>query len=310
MPYFRHQPAREAPLTPLPLFTDAVVRAQDWYEPDNMVHVTPRYLAGSENGEIDTVLRAIPEAYGWHTRPAVDGPAEYFTPFASPCERIRMGFRNDHDDPWQIVARSDAYSGGMADWQMAFGWHTPPEMVAAALDEVATVLEESNGANENRAFVRGGSGLGAMYPFALQGWSETVTARSFTLASPDRLVTARLALIAPPLHRDGPWRDPFLKVTCESGDRATSWTARFTANVPLPVLHAFASAVASPEPLLRNADGLPERLTAVPVAAGRRAAAATGASPTLVAAGGPKTVLSAPPPSSLTTAAPRPAPHR
>ncbi|MFD7730453.1 DUF317 domain-containing protein [Kitasatospora phosalacinea] len=240
---------------------------------------------------------------------------EYFTPFASPCERVRMGFRNDHDDPWQIVARSDAYSGGLADWQMAFGWHTPPEMVAAALDEVAAVLEESDGNDENRAFVRGGSGLGAMYPFALQGWSETVTARSFTLTSPDRLVTARLALIAPSLHRDGPWRDPFLKITCESGDPATSWIARFTANVPLPVLHAFASAVASPEPLLRNADGLPEqtrdRLTAVPVAAGGRAEAATGASPALIAAGdGPRTVLSTPPPNTLSPAAPRPAPHR
>ncbi|GAA2092174.1 hypothetical protein GCM10009759_17620 [Kitasatospora saccharophila] len=281
-----------------------------------MLHVTPRYLAGAENGEIDTVLGAIPEAYGWHTRPAVNGPAEYFTPFASPCERVRMGFRNDYDDvPWQIVARSDPYSGGLADWQMTFGWHTPPEIVAAALDEVAAAVEESRGSNEKHAFVRGGSGLGALYPFALRGWSETITARACTLTSPDRLVTARLSLAEPPLHKDGPWRDPFLKVACATGEQSTSWSARFTANVPQRVLNAFTTAVASPEPLLRNADGLTEgmkaQLTTVPVAAAGRAEAATGTSPALIAAGEvPRTVLSTPPPTTLNTAAPRPVPHR
>ncbi|GLW58157.1 hypothetical protein Kpho01_61680 [Kitasatospora phosalacinea] len=83
------------------------------------------------------------------------------------------------------------------------------------------------------------------------------------------------------------------------------------------MLLAFTSAVASPEPLLRNSGGLTEqvkaRLTAVPVATATsgRAEAAAGASPALAAAGsGPKSILSAPAPSTVGPAAPHPVPHR
>ncbi|MGA5704499.1 DUF317 domain-containing protein [Peterkaempfera bronchialis] len=285
------------------------MHTQDWYDADHMVNVTPRHLAGAEHG-IDTVLQAIPKTYGWYTHPRLSR-GECFTPFVSPCERIRVGFRNDYDDPWQIVARSDPYSGGLADWQIAFGWQTPPELVAAALDEVAAALAE----DDERAFTRSGSGLRALFPFAQQDWSETVTAALYTFTSPDGLATARLRLTDPPMHQDGPWHNPYLTVSCTTGEWETSWSARFTANTPLRILMAFTTAVASPEPLLRNSTFLGEemkaRLTVTPLAPAPalRAAAAAGASPALTAAGpAAKAVASgprrAPPPPRIPTLSP------
>ncbi|MEY9949538.1 DUF317 domain-containing protein [Kitasatospora sp. GAS1066B] len=277
------------------------MHTQDWYDADHMVHVTPRHLAGAEHG-IDTVLQAIPKAYGWYTHSSEDRD---FTAFASPCERIRLGFRNEYDDPWQLVARSDAYSGGLADWQIAFGWQTPPELVAAALDEVAAALAE----DDERAFTCGGSGLRVLFPFAQQDWTETVTASTCTFTSPDGLATARLRLTDPPLHQDGPWHSPYLLVSCTTGESLTSWEARFTANTPLRILTAFTAAAASPEPLLRNSTYLGQemtaRLTVTPLAPApvRRAAAAAGASPALAAAGpAAKVIVSGPPLSTVPSA--------
>ncbi|MGW4692427.1 DUF317 domain-containing protein [Kitasatospora cineracea] len=269
-----------------------------------MVHVAPRHLAGAEHG-IDTILEAIPEAYGWYTHPTPRSTGECFTPFVSPCERIRLGFRNDFDDPWQVVARSDPYSGGLADWHITFSWQTPPELVAAALDEVAAALAQ----DDERVFTRGGSGLRVLFPFAQQDWSETVTASRYTFTSPDGFATARLRLTEPPPHQDGPWHSPYLHVSCNTADSQTSWDARFTANTPVRILTAFTTAAASPEPLLRNSTYLGEamkaRLTVEPLSPApvRRAAAAAGASPALAAAGpGAKAVVSGPFPSVSPTA--------
>ena len=287
------------------------MHTQEWYDPDHMVGVTPRHLAGAKHG-IDTVLEAIPRVYGWHTHPR-PSRGERFTPFVSPCERIRLGFRNDYDDPWQLIARSDPYSGGLADWQLAFSWQTPPELVAAALDEVTAALTE----DDDHAFRRGGSGLRALFPLAHHDWSETATPDLYTFTSPDRLATARLRLTDPPLHQDGPWDSPYLSVSCTTGDWETSWSARFTANTPLRILIAFTTAVVSPEPLLRNSVELSEvmksRLTVTPIVpmSVRRATAAAGASPALAAAGpAAKAVASGPPLSAVPSPAANTLSHR
>ncbi|MFJ7278326.1 DUF317 domain-containing protein [Kitasatospora sp. NPDC098663] len=270
-----------------------------------MVGVTPRHLAGAEHG-IHTVLEAIPKVYGWYTHPGSD-VSESFTPFVSPCERIRLDFRTDYDDPWQLVARSDPYSGGLADWQISQSWQTPPELVAATLDEVAAALAQ----DDERAFARGGSGLRALFPFAQQNWSETVTATRYTFTSPDGLATARLRLTDPPLHEDGPWHSPYLVVSCKTDDSLTSWDARFTANTPLRILVAFTTAAASPEPLLRNNTYLSEATRAratvtplAPVPAPR--ATAAGASPALEAAGPAVKIVTN---GSLLSFTPHPAPR-
>ncbi|MFK0121166.1 DUF317 domain-containing protein [Streptomyces sp. NPDC090994] len=194
-------------------------------QPEQHYLIEPRALAGG--GDVRHVF-AFLLASGWQDIAKKGGPVAV----RSPDRTVRVSY-DPYAQPggWTIHS---AAQGQQAPWQAVLGPQTPVEIVAALTDS----LVQPRSAHAPDAWA----------PLAGQRWKTGFDDRHFTATSPDGAAW---------LHfRQGQTGD----AVWWSGARdqqGNGWSAQFTATIPLHLVAAFATALASPEPVMRPRGRVP-----------------------------------------------------
>ncbi|MFE6979274.1 DUF317 domain-containing protein [Streptomyces sp. NPDC057682] len=187
--------------------------------------VRPRALAGG--GDIRHVSEYL-GASGWRDRSRTGGPLF----MESPDRTVRVAY-----DPyilpggWTVHGRAE---GAGAEWSAHLGRQTPVEIVAGLTD----ALTRPRSAHAPNVWA----------PLAEQGWSTGVEGPDHTAASPGGTAWMQF--------RHGP-DGAAMWWTGARDTQGNSWTAHFTPTTPLHLVQAFATELASPDPVMRPRGRVP-----------------------------------------------------
>ncbi|GAA4781901.1 DUF317 domain-containing protein [Streptomyces ziwulingensis] len=187
--------------------------------------VEPRGLAGG--GDIRHVSAYL-HACGWRNKSKRDGPLV----LVSPDRKIHVGY-DPQGSPggWTIHQEASAHQG---QWTAFLGKQTPVEIVAGLTD---TLLDP-----------RSAHAPSVWAPLQEQQWKTGWAAGQFTARSPDGTGWVQY-------HEDEPGQALWW---AGAGDQqGNGWTATFTTATPLHVVQAFATALASPVPVMRPRGRVP-----------------------------------------------------
>ncbi|MEU4113280.1 DUF317 domain-containing protein [Kitasatospora sp. NPDC028055] len=251
------------------------------HDPDTETLVRPRYLAGP--GDREAVDTAFAPLRGSRWRVTALGPYLTEVIATSPCHRVRVGYRPDRDQAWQVAASLDPFAGPA--WRGGFSRATPPEIVEAFLGQLADSLQYDAVSATTGTFVSlEGTLADANEAHSEAGWPTVCADGRWLTTSGDGEVE----------YEVGPLVDPAVELASEvqsgftwrvaSGDPGVGWTAGFSSCTPLHLIAAVNGAIADSGPLVRTSDDLPQWVVARALAEqaeiDRREAEARAALPT------------------------------
>jgi hypothetical protein len=238
-------------------------------DPDRVVEVLPRYLAG--RGSYDpTTVWPFPANQGW----TVHAPPLGQRIATSPCQRVRCG--NNEGRRTVLEVRRDPFAAPA--WEAAFDWETPVELLA---DFHAQLLRSYGHADQPlESFLADHARPAQAYlPLLAAGWNHEISTGGWqTFTSPDGLATLRHHY-APGLDKKA---DAWTMFVGEHG--LPLWAATFTAAAPVHLVAAFTASVTATAPLIRTAGQVPtdpRPLHRLPVQLSDRPAAAVPLVPRL-----------------------------
>ncbi|WUH90337.1 DUF317 domain-containing protein [Streptomyces sp. NBC_00433] len=211
-------------------------------DPDRVVEVLPRYLAGRGTCDLATVW-PFPADQGW----TVHAPHLGQRIATSSCQRVRCG--NNEGRPWVVEARRDPFAAPA--WGVTFAWDTPTELLAAFHAQLLRSYGSADRPLES-FLVDHAHPVQAYLPLLITGWKHEISTSGWqTFTSPDGLATVR--------HRYAPETDEKADAwTVFVGERGLSlWSATFTAATPVHLLAAFTTSVVAKAPLIRNLSQVP-----------------------------------------------------
>nr|BEK67526.1 hypothetical protein KPHV_47530 [Kitasatospora purpeofusca] len=227
------------------------------HDPDVETLVRPRYLAGP--GDREAVDAAFEPLRGWR----VVALGRYLTEVVatSPCHRVRVGYRPDQEQAWQVAASLDLFAAPA--WRGGFSRATPPEIVQAFLGALSDSLHFDEVDDSTGTFVSlEGTLADANEALSERGWPTLCTDGRWLTISGDGEVD----------YEVGPLVDPAVELASDvqSGftwrispnDPEVGWTAGFSSCTPLHLIAAVNGAVADRSPLVRSSDCLPQRVAA------------------------------------------------
>ncbi|GGR03578.1 DUF317 domain-containing protein [Kitasatospora griseola] len=249
------------------------------HDPDVETLVRPRYLAGPGDREaVDAVFEPL---RGW--RVVALGPYLTEVVATSPCHRVRVGYRPDREQSWQVTAALDPFA--VPTWRGGFSRATPPEIVGAFLGALSDSLQYDAVSDTTGTFVSlEGTLADANEAHSEAGWPTVCADGRWLTTSDDGEVE----------YEVGPLVDPAVEMASDvqsgftwrvaSGDPDVGWTAGFSSCTPLHLIAAVNGAVADSSPLVRTSDDLPQRVVVRALAeqaeVDRREAEARAALPT------------------------------
>ncbi|MEU6234669.1 DUF317 domain-containing protein [Kitasatospora sp. NPDC047058] len=251
------------------------------HDPDVETLVRPRYLAGPGDREsIDTAFAPL-RGSGWR----VTDLGRYLTEViaTSPCHRIRVGYRPDQEQAWQVTAALDPFT--IPAWRGGFSRATPPEIIEAFLGQLADSLHFDVVNASTGTFVSfEGTLADAKEALSEAGWPTSSTDGHWLTRSGDGEVEYDVSPLLDPavelaadVQRGFTWR-------VASGDPDVGWSAGFSSCTPLHLIAAVNGAVTHSGPVVRASDNLPQWVVARALAeqaeVDRRAAEARTALPT------------------------------
>ncbi|MFD7957123.1 DUF317 domain-containing protein [Streptomyces ardesiacus] len=89
------------------------------FAPNDLVLISPRYLAGGGMNKINDVIGPLVHLFAW---PYEHNPRTGRIDIASPCGSVFLGFAPDRPDGvWWTIAHHEPY------WQIEFSRQTPSE---------------------------------------------------------------------------------------------------------------------------------------------------------------------------------------
>ncbi|MFE2722768.1 DUF317 domain-containing protein [Kitasatospora sp. NPDC059327] len=227
------------------------------HDPDVETLVRPRYLAGP--GDREAVDAAFEPLRGWR----VVALGRYLTEVVatSPCHRVRVGYRPDEEQAWQVIAALDPFADPA--WRGGFSQATPPEIVRAFLGQLADSLHYDEVDDTTGTFVSlEGTLADANEALSEAGWPTTGTNGHWLTTSGDGEVEYEVDPLINPadelatdIRRGFNWR-------IAPGDPDVGWSAAFSSCTPLHLIAAVNGAVADSGPLVRDSAELPQRVVA------------------------------------------------
>ncbi|MFJ6438655.1 DUF317 domain-containing protein [Streptomyces sp. NPDC091416] len=178
--------------------------------PDDMVLVSPRYLAGAGMNKINDAIGPLVHLFSWsHKHDRDTGRVEV----DSPCGGVFLDFAPARQDGvWWTIAHHDPY------WRMEFSRQTPSEAIASVTQALPQLLGDRRHADRIPLATESVGHLAEA-----SGWGVTATATGVVWRSPDEHCTVEHS--ADPDH---PWQ---IKHSVYDGFD-THWTATFTPDVP------------------------------------------------------------------------------
>ncbi|MEU9041469.1 MULTISPECIES: DUF317 domain-containing protein [unclassified Kitasatospora] len=227
------------------------------HDPDVETLVRPRYLAGP--GDRASVVTAFEPLRGWRVEAL--GPSRAAVMATSPCHRVRVGYRPDQPQAWQVAASPDPFAGPA--WRGGFSRATPPEIVAAFLGQLADSLQFDAVSDHTGTCVSlEGTLADANEALTEAGWSTSRSDGHWLTRSGDGAVEYDVAPLADPavelaadVQRGFTWR-------IAPDDPDMGWSAAFSSCTPLHLIAAVNGAVADDSPVVRTTDELPQRVVA------------------------------------------------
>uniref|UniRef100_UPI0009530A76 DUF317 domain-containing protein n=1 Tax=Streptomyces acidiscabies TaxID=42234 RepID=UPI0009530A76 len=184
------------------------------------VLAAPGYLAGG--GSWDHLTELLHHGHGWHYTSETD----LHTRLTSPDQRLHVTLAHARPHPEWILT-------GPA-WQARIGVFLPVEYVTAIVDAMRSPAPDPPA---------------ALDPLATAGWTTRRCGTARTAVSPDETVS-----VTEERAPDGTPEAWY--ASCTAGG-LTWWNAVFPVGTPLQVAAAFTGSLASPDPLVRMAVGIP-----------------------------------------------------
>ncbi|MFD3589778.1 DUF317 domain-containing protein [Streptomyces sp. NPDC058683] len=186
--------------------------------------VQPRALAGGDVRHVSEFLRAS----GWRDTSKRGGPLR----MERPDRTVRIAY-----DPyilpggWTIHGRADGANG---EWSAHLGQQTPVEIVAGMTD----TLTRPRSAHAPNVWA----------PLQERHWHTRFEGQDYTATSPDGTASMQY------------WHSPdgaTMWWTGAQDQQGNGWTASFTPNTPMHLVQAFATELASPDPVMRPRGRVP-----------------------------------------------------
>ena len=177
----------------------------------------------------------------------------------SPCHRIRVGYRPDQEQAWQVTAALDPFT--VPAWRGGFSRATPPEIVEAFLGQLADSLHYDVVDDSTGTFVSfEGTLADANEALSEAGWPTSSIDGHWLTGSGDGEVEYEVAPLLDPavelaadVQRGFTWR-------VASGDPDVGWSAGFSSCTPLHLIAAVNGAVTDSSPVVRATSDLPQRV--------------------------------------------------
>ncbi|WP_371632219.1 DUF317 domain-containing protein [Streptomyces sp. NBC_01259] len=196
---------------------------------NDLVLVSPQYLAGGGINKINDVVGPLIHLFSWpyqHDRHS--GRIEV----DSPCGSVFLDFAPDRQDGmWWTIAHHDPY------WQIRFSRQTPSEAIASVTMTLPQLLGDRRHADCIPLATKSVASLAEG-----RGWNVTATAAGVIWKSPDKHCAVEHS--ADPYH---PWQ-----ITHSVHDGLdTHWTATFTPDTPDRLVAQFFTHLASSIPATR-----------------------------------------------------------
>ncbi|KPI02890.1 protein of unknown function DUF317 [Actinobacteria bacterium OK074] len=214
--------------------------------PNTLVRVTPRYLAGPRDpGEATSVAWPFRPEDGWTTYTPFEGPILS----NSPDQRIQAAFlpdtTNQGGGSWTVAGYDNP--AGSPQWRAVFDYGVPEEILGAFHHAVHV------GHNGDRQLLSASAPTSVGYqPLLDAGWRhETLPGGQQTVTAPDS--NARLTYDDDSYRR----RDNYVSWRLNAGEAKGAWNALFTVRTPVPLIAAFTTAMVTGEPLTRTIRQLP-----------------------------------------------------
>jgi hypothetical protein len=222
--------------------TDTPSGPADESNPDRVVEVLPRYLAGRGSYDLASVW-PFPADQGWtvHALPLGQRIA------TSPCQRVRCG--NNERQPWVVEARRDPFAAPA--WGATFDWGAPNELLAGFHAQLLRSYGRADRPLES--FLMDHARPVQVYlPLLAADWNHEISTGGWqTFTSPDGLATLRHHYASGLDKKADAW-------TMFVGERGLPlWGATFTAAAPANLVTAFTASVVATVPLIRTARQVP-----------------------------------------------------
>jgi len=217
---------------------------------DREALVAPRFLAGA-HCDTDAPLDLLIKRRQW---PHHDFEEDGSLFISSPCHRIRVAFRGDYLQPWQIAASEEAMEA--PSWLADFGGSTPPEIVEAFVETLADNLDntpERVFASPNRYVET------AIAPLRQAGWEVRFTGTHTTVTEPSGLAGLNIKQFPGPRSEEIDALDTTFTIWAgpRDGDHDARWEARFTRDTPLQLVAAATRSLITGKPVMRYPADIP-----------------------------------------------------
>ncbi|MEV0577106.1 DUF317 domain-containing protein [Streptomyces sp. NPDC050392] len=197
--------------------------------PDDMVLVSPRYLAGCGMNRVSHAIGPLIHMFNWpHKHDRDTGRIE----IDSPCGSTFLDFTPARQDGvWWTIAHHEPY------WQIEFSRQTPSEIIASVTQALPQLLGDRRHTDRIPLPTESVAHLAEA-----SGWSVTATAAGVAWKSPDEHCAVEHS--ADPDH---PWQ--IAHSVYDGFD--THWTATFTPDVPDQLVAQFFTHLVSSIPVER-----------------------------------------------------------
>ncbi|MEU4259114.1 DUF317 domain-containing protein [Streptomyces fradiae] len=199
------------------------------FAPNDLVLISPRYLAGGGMNKINDVIGPLVHLFRW---PYEHNPRTGRIDIDSPCGSVFLDFAPDRQDGvWWSIAHHEPY------WRIEFGRQTPSEAIASVTQALPQLLGDHRHADRIPLAAEPVAHLAKT-----SGWEASSTAAGMAWASPDGHCTVEHG--TDPVR---PWR--FEHSVYDGFD--THWTATFTPEVPERLVAQFFTHLATSTPVER-----------------------------------------------------------
>ncbi|MFF5728095.1 DUF317 domain-containing protein [[Kitasatospora] papulosa] len=199
------------------------------FAPNDLVLVSPRYLAGGGMNKINDVIGPLVHLFAW---PYEHNPRTGRIDIDSPCGSVFLDFDpNRQDGVWWTIAHHEPH------WQIEFSRQTPNEAIASVTQALPQLLGDRRHADRIPLATESVAHLAKS-----SGWEASSISSGVAWASPDGHCTVEHS--TDPMH---PWR---IQHSVYDGFD-THWSATFTPEVPEPLVAQFFTHLATTTPVER-----------------------------------------------------------